>query len=121
MSTAVAIAKARRGSTLVPGSTRGEAGQGAATASEAGLDFPAAEGVGVSRWGSSSFPAASAVLLSEPPGADSNNPPEQGGDGVDAGDGAAAAGQRGRQSRGRRGAVLLSQSSCAWSDQAAKE
>ena len=68
-----------------------------------------------------SFPAASAVPLREPPGADSNNPPEQGGEGVDAGDGAAAAGQRGGRSRGRRGAVLLSQSSCAWSDQAAKE
>ena len=48
MSTAVAIARARRGSTLVPGSTQGEADQGAATASEAGLDFPAAEGVGFS-------------------------------------------------------------------------
>ena len=57
--------------------------------------------------------AASALLLSEAPGADSNNPPEQGGDGVDAGDGAAAAGQRGSRSRGRRGAVLISQSSCA--------
>ena len=53
MSTAVAIARVRRGSTLVPGSTQGEAGKGAATASEAGLDFPAAEGVGFSLWGSS--------------------------------------------------------------------
>ena len=68
-----------------------------------------------------SFPAASAVLLREPPGANSNNPTEQGGDGVDAGDGAAAAGQRGGRSRGRSGAVLLSQSSCSWSNQAAKE
>ena len=53
MATVVAIAKARRGSTLVPGSARGEAGQGAATASEAGLDFPAAEGVGFLMLGSS--------------------------------------------------------------------
>ena len=53
MSTAVAIAKARRGSTLGPVSTQGEAGQGAATASEAGLDFPAGEGVGFTLWGSS--------------------------------------------------------------------
>ena len=47
MSTAVAIARARRGSTVVPGSTQGEAGQGAATASETGLGFPAAEGGGL--------------------------------------------------------------------------
>ena len=47
MSTAVAIARERRGSTLVPGSTQREAGQGAATASEAGLGLPAAEGVGL--------------------------------------------------------------------------
>ena len=46
MSTAVAIARARKGSTLVPGSTQGEAGQEEATASEAGIGFPAAEGVG---------------------------------------------------------------------------
>ena len=51
MSTAVAIARARRGSTVVPGSTQGEAGQGAATASEAGLDFPATEGVGLALLG----------------------------------------------------------------------
>ena len=70
MSTAVAIARSSRGSTLVPGSTQGEAGQGAATASEAGLDFPAAEGVGFSLWGSSqgetgegSVAASEAVLL----------------------------------------------------------
>ena len=50
---------------------------------------------------------------SEAPGADPKNPPEQGGDGVDAGDRAAAAGRRGGRSRGRRGAVLLSQSGCA--------
>ena len=36
----------------MPGSTQGEAGQGAATASEAGLDFPAAEGVGFALWSS---------------------------------------------------------------------
>ena len=58
MSTAVAIARARRGSsgggagTVVPGSTQGEAGQGAAAASEAGLVFPAAEGVGLALLGS---------------------------------------------------------------------
>ena len=53
MSTAVAIARARRGSTLVPGSTQGEAGQGADTALEAGLGFPDAEGVGLALLGSS--------------------------------------------------------------------
>ena len=53
MSTAVAIARVRRGSTLVPGSTQGEAGQGAATASEAGLIFLVVEGVGFALWGSS--------------------------------------------------------------------
>ena len=53
MSTAVAIARARRGSTVVPGSTQGEAGQGAAAALEAGLGFPAAEGVGLALLGSS--------------------------------------------------------------------
>ena len=37
----------------MPGSTQGEAGQGAATASEAGLGFPAAEGVGFALLGSS--------------------------------------------------------------------
>ena len=52
MYTAVAISRARRGSTLVPGSTQGEGGQGAATASEAGLGFPAAEGVGLALLGS---------------------------------------------------------------------
>ena len=58
MSTAVAIARARRGSfgggagTVVPDSTQGEAGQGAAAASEAGLVFPAAEGVGLALLGS---------------------------------------------------------------------
>ena len=53
MSTAVAIARARRGSAVVTGSTQGEAGQGAATALEAGLGFPAAEGVGLALLGSS--------------------------------------------------------------------
>ena len=52
MFTTVAIARARRGSTLVPGSTQGEAGQEAATASEAGLGFQAAEGVGFALLGS---------------------------------------------------------------------
>ena len=37
----------------MPGSTQGDAGQGAATDSEAGLDFPAAEGVGLALLGSS--------------------------------------------------------------------
>ena len=36
----------------MPGSTHGEAGQGAATAFDAGLGFPAAEGVGFALWGS---------------------------------------------------------------------
>ena len=45
MFTAVAIARASRGSTIVPGSTQVEARQGAAAASEAGLGFSAAEGV----------------------------------------------------------------------------
>ena len=53
MSTAVAIDRARRGSTLVPGSTQGEAGQGATTASESGLGFLAAEGIGLALLGSS--------------------------------------------------------------------
>ena len=53
MSTAVAIARARRGSTVVLDSTQGEARQGAATASEAGLGFPAVEGVGLALLGSS--------------------------------------------------------------------
>ena len=53
MSTTVSIARARRGSTLVPGSTQGEAGQGATTASEAGLGFLAAEVVGLALLGSS--------------------------------------------------------------------
>ena len=52
MYTTVDIARARRGSTLVPGSTQGEAGQGEATASEAGLGFPAAEGVELELLGS---------------------------------------------------------------------
>ena len=53
MSTTVAIARERRGSTLVPGFTQREVGQGEATASEAGLGFPAAEGVGLALLGSS--------------------------------------------------------------------
>ena len=36
----------------MPGSAQGEAGQGVATASEAGLGFPAAEGVGLALLGS---------------------------------------------------------------------
>ena len=58
MSTAVSIARASRGSfgggsgTVVPGSTQGEAGQGTAAALEAGLVFPAAEGVGLALQGS---------------------------------------------------------------------
>ena len=58
MSTAVAIDRARRGSpgggavTVLPGSTQGEAGQGASTASESGLGFLAAEGVGLALLGS---------------------------------------------------------------------
>ena len=58
MSTAVAIARARRGLSgggavmVVPGSTQGEAGQGAAAALEAGLGFPDAEGVGLALIGS---------------------------------------------------------------------
>ena len=38
---------------LVPGSTQGEARKGAATASEAGLGFLSAEGVGLALLGSS--------------------------------------------------------------------
>ena len=53
MSTAVDISRARRGSTLVPVSTQGKARQGAATALEAGLGFPVAEGVGLALLGSS--------------------------------------------------------------------
>ena len=58
MSTAVAIARERRGLsgggavTVVLGSMQGEARQGAAAASEDGLGFPAAEGVGLALLGS---------------------------------------------------------------------
>ena len=37
---------------VVPRSTQGEAGQGSAAASEAGIGFPAAEGVGLELLGS---------------------------------------------------------------------
>ena len=37
---------------VVPGSTQGETGQGAAAASEAGIVFPAVEGVGLALLGS---------------------------------------------------------------------
>ena len=57
MSTAVAVARVRRGSTVVPGSMQGEFGKGAVTASEAGLGFLAAEGVGLALLGSSQVEA----------------------------------------------------------------
>ena len=58
ISAAVDIARARRGSfggvagTIVPGSKQGETRQGAAAASEAGLVFPAVEGIGLALLGS---------------------------------------------------------------------
>ena len=61
------------------------------------------------------------LLRSEGPGADPDNPPEQGGDVVSDGDGAAVAERGSDRSRERRGAVLLSQLGCAGSDPVAKE
>ena len=54
------------------------------------------------------------LLRSEAPGADSNNPPEQGGDGVSNNDGSAVAERWSGRNRGRQGAVLLSQSGLRW-------
>ena len=68
MSTAVAIARARSGSTLVPGSTQGEAGQGAAAALEAGIGFLDTEGVGLALIGSKQGEAGQGAAAASEPG-----------------------------------------------------
>ena len=76
----------RRGSTLERQSGSGGAGERSAQA------------------GCISLRGISPPAESEAPGADPDNPPEQGGDGVSDGDGLAAAERRGGRSRGQSGA-----------------